>query len=238
MPAGMLDRPQEFSCHQRRKAYHQWSWVQKTNLVCLCQTYSIAPVYHKYTSIGEQEGLPLETQISIHDAQKDPHVLSAPARDDIPIRHPTNSKLVSNVFVNQDQSRPHATLNSEEARTRLLARLEFEKKQACLLGHADENPILRADSVTTALRGPALMSSSNAPSVKIDIYSIVPSKTDLSLSRRESTSTTCDTGQRHNDPAFSSSIISEEAVTQEARLRSRAQLRVRLAAEKRLVRGD
>jgi hypothetical protein len=102
------------------------------------------------------------------------------------------------------------TLNSEEIRARLLARLEIEKRQVVQLSAADNNYFPQPLDV--------IPSFSSRKSHPIDC--------DPSLKLHER-------GPGVLDLAFDS-LVSEESRKRESKLRARAQLRVRLAAEKRL----
>jgi hypothetical protein len=114
------------------------------------------------------------------------------------------------------QIRPLAqstTLNSEETRGRLLARLEIEKRQLS----ATEN--------------------NSSPQPLDDIPS---GSSSFARARRKSHPIVCDPplNPHERGPGVldlaSDSLVSEESRKRESKLRARAQLRVRLAAEKRL----
>ena len=114
-----------------------------------------------------------------------------------------------------DQIRPLAhstTLNSEEKRTRLQARLEIEKQQVVQ---------------------PELSATDNN-------YSPQPLDDIASRARRKSHPIACDPPLKPHERGpgvldlASDSLLSEESRKRESKLRVQAQLRVRLAAEKRL----
>ena len=138
-----------------------------------------------------------------HD-QQIPHVQPPPSID-----------VVGLNFPNQLRPLAHSTttLNSEETRTRLLARLEIEKRQVVQLSATDNNySPQRLNDI-----------SSCSPSSAISSH---PIDCDPPLKPHER-------GPGVLDLA-SDSLVSEESRKRESKLRARAQLRVRLAAEKRI----
>lgn len=118
-------------------------------------------------------------------------------------------------FPNQSRPLAHSTsLNSVDSRTRLLARLEIEKRQVVQRSTTDNN-----GSPQPIDDGPPWSSS-------IGSKKGLPFDSDaLKQHEREP-----DVLNLASDP-----LVSEESRKSESKLRARAQLRVRLAAEKRLV---
>ena len=119
-------------------------------------------------------------------------------------------------FPNQIRPLAHSTtLNSEESRTRLLARLEIEKQQVVQLSATDNNC---------------------SPHPLDDIPS---SSSSFMRAPRKSHPIVCDTPLKPHERGpdvldlASDSLVSEESRKRESKLRARAQLRARLAAEKR-----
>jgi hypothetical protein len=137
----------------------------------------------------------------VHD-QQIPHV-----------EPPSSIGVVGLNFPNQFRPLAHSTLNSEETRTKLLARLEIEKRQ---LSATDNND--------------------NSPQPLDDIPSCSSSS---ARARRKSHPIDCDPPLKPHERGpgvlnlASDSLVSEESRKRESKLRARAQLRVRLAAEKR-----
>ena len=140
--------------------------------------------------------------------------------DDQQIPHvqpPSSIGAVGLNFPNQLRPLAHSTtLNSDEARTRLLARLEIEKQQVVQLPATDNNH----------------------PSQPLDD---TPScSSSFARARRKSHPIDCDLPLKPHarGPGVldlaSDSLVSDESRKRESKLRARAQLRVRLAAEKRL----
>ena len=139
----------------------------------------------------------------VHD-QQIPHV-----------QPPSTIGVVGLNFPNQIRPLAHSTaLNPEETRTRLLARLEIEKRQVVQLSATDNN----------------------SPQPLNDIPSCPSS---FMLARRKSHPIDCDLPLKPHERGpgvldlASDSLVSEESRKRESKLRARAQLRVRLAAEKR-----
>ncbi|PPQ84946.1 hypothetical protein CVT25_004459 [Psilocybe cyanescens] len=163
-----------------------------------------------------------------HDVPEDPEI---PGKDSSPIRKEgfTSADLIT-TLVN------HSTVpRAIKTRTRLLARLEFEKKLACAPG-------LQNDADARGLReGPAstpASSSFDASSVHMDM----PSKDDGSgggdthaAPQRPETSAQSLKGYGYSNSDPDPGYAEQEAREREARLRARIQLRARLAAEKRMV---
>ena len=138
----------------------------------------------------------------VHD-QQIPHV-----------QQPSTIPVVGLNFPDQIRPLAHSTtLNSEETRSRLLARLEIEKRQVAQLSATDNNQPL--DDIP----------SCSSSSVR---------------ARRKSHPIVCDPPLKPDERGpgvldlASDSLVSEESRKRESKLRARAQLRVRLAAEKRL----
>ena len=139
----------------------------------------------------------------VHDQQV-PHV-----------QPPSTIGVVGLIFPNQIRPLAHSTaLNSEETRTRLLARLEIEKQQVVQLSAMDNNFPQPLDDI------PSCSSS-------------------FARARRKSHPIDCDLPLKPHERGpgvlelASDSLVSEESRKRESKLRARAQLRVRLAAEKR-----
>ena len=156
-----------------------------------------------------------------------------------PVGEGSLSKATSITLANQPL--PHASAvksDAEEMRTKLLARLALEKNHA----HA---------SVPTDM--PVNSSFGEGPdnSPRVDLNSACPGSphrersSTSSLPRSDGKSASGSSpgliaqGVGDGaDPESASGIVAEEARTREAKLRRRAQLRVRLAAEKRLADGS
>ena len=143
----------------------------------------------------------------VHDQQIPPHH----------VQQPSSIAVVGLIFPSQTRPVAHSTtLTSDEPRARLLARLEIEKRQVVQLAATEEN--------------------NNPPQPLDDI----PSSFARTRRKRSHLVDDCDsTLKRHErEPGVlelaSDSLVSEESRKRESKLRARAQLRVRLAAEKRL----
>lgn len=137
----------------------------------------------------------------VHD-QQIPHV-----------QPPSSIGVVGLNFPNQFRPLAHSTtLNSEETRTKLLARLEIEKRQ---LSAMDNNYSLQP------------------------LDDIPSCSSSFARARRKSHPIDCDPPLKPHERGpgvldlASDSLVSEESRKRESKLRARAQLRVRLAAEKR-----
>ena len=120
---------------------------------------------------------------------------------------PQSGSSVDTVGLNKTRSLAHSeSLNSVDTRTRLLARLEIEKRQVVQASVTDTNYSPR-DSPSSFPSRPLGRDTPLKPHVDEE-----PDVLDLA----------------------SDSFVSEESRKRESKLRARAQLRVRLAAEKRL----
>ena len=133
------------------------------------------------------------------------------------IPHMQQPSTVGLNFPNQIRPLPHSTtLNPKETRTRLLARLDIEKRQVGQLSATDDN---------------------NSPQPLNDIPSFFSS---FPCAGRKSHPIDCDPPLKPHERGpgvldlASDSLVSEDSRKRESKLRARAQLRVRLAAEKRL----
>ena len=134
------------------------------------------------------------------------------------MQHPSTITVVGLNFPTQTRPLAHSTtLNSEEPRARLLARLESEKRQVVQLSATENN---------------------NSHQPLNDIPSA--SSSSFARARRKSHPIDCNPPliPHEREPGVldlaSDSLVSEESRKRESKLRARAQLRVRLAAEKRL----
>ena len=132
------------------------------------------------------------------------------------VQPPSSVGVVRLNLPNQSHPLAHSTiLNSEETRTRLLARLDIEKRQVVQLSATDNN---------------------YSPQPLDDI----PSCSSSFAISRKSHPIDCDPPLKPHERGpgvldlASDSLVSEESRKRESKLRARAQLRLRLAAEKRL----
>ncbi|KAH9475038.1 putative RING finger protein C16G5.03 [Psilocybe cubensis] len=164
-----------------------------------------------------------------HDVQADPEI---PGMEYIPIRKDGCTNTDSITLVN------HSTVPRaiKTTRTRLLARLEFEKQLAagCPGIQDDTDPRALRDGMPVSSTAVTPASSSfDASAVHMDAplgdISDAPHRPDASAqSLKDNSYANTDPGPEHPE---------EEANVREARLRARIQLRARLAAEKRKASG-
>jgi hypothetical protein len=155
--------------------------------------------------------------------------------------------LIGNVTsIQVDQSplpRVNSQLHSVDMRTRLLARLDLEKSQASgvwkpcdVEGHSIQSPGPQRASGNSEIAqndGCSSVDISTKGGVAHDRVSDLPSVREASSSDSLSIKSHR-RGQSDPDSVVPVSVA-EEARAREAKLRARAQLRVRLAAEKRRV---
>ena len=129
------------------------------------------------------------------------------------VQPPLSIDVVGLNFPNQLRPLAHLTLNSEETRTKLLARLEIEKRQVVQLSATDNNfSPQRLDDIPSCSPSSAISSHPIDCDPPLKPHERGPGVLDLA----------------------SDSLVSEESRKRESKLRARAQLRVRLAAEKRI----
>jgi hypothetical protein len=174
-----------------------------------------------------------------------------PSHANIPFESTRHAKSAS-ITVRDDRSQqfPHTQpQNTLDRRTRLLARLHLEKTQAQGGAHSETTSKLRGDKAEA--RG--LRDAQVPPSLysRVSSMEYVGASMEANSGRQQRSVTPLDRvgdssvsrttpnarKRAQSDPDSASQCIAEEARVKEAKLRVRAQLRARLAAEKRLADG-